>query len=252
MKRYFYDLHTHSCLSPCGDELMTPNNLAGMAALAGIEILALTDHNTCGNCKAFFAACKRYGIVPIGGMELTTAEEIHMVCLFPTLEAALEYEELVRPRRMQIKNKAEIFGEQLFMDDEDNVLGSDPFYLPAATDISLGEVPKLVSRCGGICYPAHIDRPSGGLPAILGDFPPEVPFSAYELHDLSKKEEYETLYPLLKGMRALCCSDAHTLEAIRDGENTILLQDEPYSAALLRIQLLATLSKGKEQEDVNG
>ncbi len=243
MKRYFYDLHTHSCLSPCGENMMTPNNLAGMAALAGIEILALTDHNTCGNCKSFFAACKRYGVVPVGGMELTTAEEIHVVCLFPTLESALEYENFVKPRRMKIKNDEKIFGEQLLMDEEDHVIGSDPFFLPAATDISLSEVPMLVRRCGGICYPAHIDRPSGGLPAILGDFPPEVSFAAYELHDLSRKEEYESRFPILKSMNALCCSDAHRLEDIRDAEHNILLEDDPYSAALLRGSLLATLQR---------
>lgn len=97
MKHYFYDLHTHSALSPCGDNFMTPNNLAGFCALAGLQIVALTDHNTCGNCSSFMAACRRYGLCPVPGMELTTAEEIHLVCLFPSLSAALEFEELVRP-----------------------------------------------------------------------------------------------------------------------------------------------------------
>ena len=74
-----YDLHIHSCLSPCGDADMTPNNIAGMAMLGELEIVALTDHNTTLNCPAFFKACEKLGIVPIGGMELTTAEDIHMV-----------------------------------------------------------------------------------------------------------------------------------------------------------------------------
>ena len=90
MSRYTYDLHVHSCLSPCADNDNTPNNLAGMAVLNNIQILALTDHNSCRNCPAFFTACKRYGIIPIPGMELTTSEDIHVVCLFPELEDALE------------------------------------------------------------------------------------------------------------------------------------------------------------------
>ena len=62
----------HSCLSPCGDDEATPANLAGMCALAGLDIAALTDHNTCGNCRAFCEAAQSYGILGICGMELTT------------------------------------------------------------------------------------------------------------------------------------------------------------------------------------
>ena len=241
MKNYFYDLHTHSCLSPCGDEMMTPNNLAGMASLCGIEVLALTDHNTAENCPAFFAACKRYGVVPVGGMELTTAEEIHVVCLFPSLEAALDFNALVKERRMRIPNRPEIFGRQIIMDENDVEKGEDPFYLTAATDIPLSEAPKLVRRCGGICYPAHIDRPSGGLPAILGDFPPDVPFTAYELHDMGQKEEYEARFPILQTMRCVSSSDAHYLDQIRDAAYSLPLEDEPYSSAMVRMSLLKTL-----------
>ena len=243
MRDYFYDLHTHSCLSPCGDDMMTPNNLAGMASLAGIEVLALTDHNTSANCPAFFAACKRYGIVPVGGMELTTSEEIHVVCLFPSLEAALDFEELIRPRRMQIPNRPDIFGHQYITDAEDNIVGEDPFYLTAATDISISEAPALVRRCGGICYPAHIDRPSGGVIAVLGDFPKDLPFTAYELHDMGKKEEYESRYPVLKDLNCVSSSDAHYLDQIRDAAYTLPLEDEPYSSAMIRTSLLSVLSR---------
>ena len=86
MSRYYYDLHIHSCLSPCGDDDMTPANIAGMASLKGLTLLALTDHNSCRNCPAFFEACNAFGIVPVAGMELTTAEDIHLIVLFPTLE----------------------------------------------------------------------------------------------------------------------------------------------------------------------
>ena len=243
MNSYFYDLHTHSALSPCGDNMMTPNNLAGMASLAGIQILALTDHNSCKNCPAFFAACKRYGLVPVPGMELTTAEEIHVVCLFPTLDSALEFDEVVTEKRMKIENNERIFGEQLIMDEEDNVIGKDPWFLPAATEIPLEDAPQLVRRYGGICYPAHIDRPSGGIVEILGAFPPDVPFTAYELHDMSRKSEFEARFPLLKKLNCVSSSDAHYLDQIRDAEHALTLEDEPYSSALLRISLLQTLSR---------
>ena len=89
MNRYYYDFHIHSCLSPCADNDMTPNNIAGVCALAGLQIAALTDHNSTKNCPAFFKAAKKQGISPIAGMELTTAEDIHVVCLFERLEDAI-------------------------------------------------------------------------------------------------------------------------------------------------------------------
>ena len=161
MNPYYYDLHLHSALSPCGDMAMTPNSIAGMASLAGLQIIALTDHNTAKNCPAFFKACRRYGVVPVGGMELTTAEEIHVVCLFPTLEAALDFDAEVETHRMKIDNKPEIFGEQIIMDDEDEPIGSDPWFLPAATDIPLSEVPALPE--GSSKY-SEASRPTFRLP----------------------------------------------------------------------------------------
>ena len=106
--RFYYDLHVHSCLSPCADDDNTPNNLAGMAKLCGLNVVALTDHNTTKNCPAFFEACGRYGIVPIPGMELTTSEDIHVICLFPSLESAMSFGEEVEKRRVPIKNRADI------------------------------------------------------------------------------------------------------------------------------------------------
>ena len=103
MNRFYYDLHVHSCLSPCGDADNTPNNILGMASLDEIDIVALTDHNSAKNCPAFFAAAENYGIIPIAGLELTTSEDIHVVCLFETLLDAIEFDEHVEKNRFLIK-----------------------------------------------------------------------------------------------------------------------------------------------------
>lgn len=195
---------------------MTPAAVAGMLALSGIGIAALTDHNTCKNCPAFFEACNAYGVIPVAGMELTVAEEIHVVCLFPTLEGALAFDGAVEERRMKINNREDIFGMQLIMNSDDEVIGKDPWFLPAATDIPLWEAPALAAQYGGICYPAHIDRTSGGILAILGDFPPEMPFTCYEISDYSKKGEYEEKYPVLKGKFCISSTDAHRMERLLD------------------------------------
>ena len=91
-----YDLHLHSCLSPCGDNDMTPANIVGMAALLGLDAIAVTDHNSCKNCPAVLAAAKEYGVLAVPGMEINTSEEVHAVCLFPRLEAAMDFDQIGR------------------------------------------------------------------------------------------------------------------------------------------------------------
>lgn len=222
MEAFSYDLHVHSCLSPCGDDDMTPCNIAGMAFLNGLKIVALTDHNSTKNCPAFFKACAEYGITPVPGMELTTSEEIHMVCLFETLEDAMRFDEQLRQYRMPIKNKVEIFGSQPIMAEEDKVVGEDPYFLPAATSLSIEDAAALVRKGGGICYPAHIDRESNGLLAVLGMFPDKPVFGLAELRERKNSE-------LAGGRKLVVSSDAHRLWELNAAENFLHL-DAPLDA----------------------
>lgn len=242
MSRYYYDLHVHSCLSPCGDADNTPNNLAGMAFLNGVRIMALTDHNTTKNCPAFFEAARRYGIVPVAGMELTTSEDIHAVCLFETLDDAMAFNEEIETRRIRVKNREDIFGEQLILDDMDNVIGREEDLLINATTVALDEAPQLVAKYDGICYPAHIDRPANGAIEILGDFPHYVGFHIAELHDKSNRDSYVSTYGL-EGIRLLFSSDAHYLDQLREGTDNdwFEFEDGPRGAEAIRKRLFEDL-----------
>lgn len=224
MKKYYYDLHIHSCLSPCGDDDSTPNSIAGMGELNGLQIMALCDHNTCKNCPAFFEACVNHGILPVAGMELTTAEDIHAICLFPDLESAMEFDKCVNTRRILIPNRTDIFGNQLICDSEDNVIGNDEYLLSNATDISIEEAPSLAEKFGGICFPAHIDRDSNGIIAVLGTFPETPDFTAAELHNREKLNEYTEKYSL-EGKRIIISSDAHYLWDIKEAEDFLELEE---------------------------
>ncbi len=140
----YYDLHIHSCLSPCGDDDMTPANIAGMAAVKGLDVIALTDHNSCKNCPAILKHGEEYGITVIPGMELTTAEEVHVVCLFPALGDAMAFDGYVYEHLLPIKNREDIFGKQQIMDADDQVTGNVERLLIGATDISFDQVFGLV------------------------------------------------------------------------------------------------------------
>ncbi len=226
MKKYFYDLHIHSCLSPCGDDDSTPNSIAGMGQLNGLNVMALTDHNTCKNCPAFFEAAKRYGILPIAGMELTTAEDIHAICLFPTLDAAMEFDRELDSKRIKIPNRVDIFGNQLICDSEDNIIGKEEFLLSNATTIGLEEAPSFVESFGGICYPAHIDRDSNGVIAVLGAFPQSPVFTCAEVHnpELIVKMSDESR---ISKDKLVICSDAHYLWDIKEANEYLVLNDIP-------------------------
>ena len=119
----YYDLHIHSCLSPCGDDDMTPANLVGMAAVKGLDVIALTDHNSCRNCAAAMRHGEICGVTVIPGMELTTSEEVHVVCLFPSLENAMSFDQFVYERILPIQNRPDIFGRQQILDEQDQVTG---------------------------------------------------------------------------------------------------------------------------------
>ena len=238
--RYSYDLHVHSCLSPCADNDNTPNNIAGMAHLSGIKILALTDHNTAKNCPAFFDAAERYGIVPVAGMELTTSEDIHVVCLFKNLDSALSFDTFLQSRRILIKNRTDIFGEQLILNGEDEVIGEEENLLPNATAISLDEAPILVRSYGGICYPAHIDRDANGIVAILGTVPKTPIFGCVEIRDAKRIPEYKEKYGLSDKL-FIVSSDSHYLTDIDETNNFFELDTDSESSDEIRNALFKLL-----------
>ena len=214
MRTVFVDLHNHSCLSPCGEDEMVPALVAGLHKLAGVDVAALTDHNTTRNCPAFFEAAEAYGLSPLAGMELTTAEDIHVVCLFLTCEEAAAFEEKVYEHRVLIKNKVNIFGNQLIVDANDQVIGEDPYYLPNATTLSLEEAYDLATSMGGVCHPAHVDRPSNGLIAILGDVPEHPAYRFAEFNDPANIEPYREKYQRFRDMKVIYGSDAHRPDAV--------------------------------------
>ena len=237
MPKYSCDLHIHSCLSPCGDNEMTPYNLVNMAKIMGLDLIALTDHNSALNCPGALDAAKEAGITVVPGMELTTSEEVHMVCLFPELENALEFSEYVSRNMPKIKNRLDIFGEQLEMDHLDGVKSEQEYLLSLASFISIGSAQTAVQDFGGICYPAHIDRPSFSLISNLGGFPQDVCFKNAELSRFADESRLCAEHPSLCGMRRIRASDAHCLENV--GAIFTQLELEENSARAL-VELLCT------------
>ena len=217
-----YDLHIHSCLSPCGDGDMTPANIIGMSALKGLDVVALTDHNSSKNCRPFLKMAEEYGLIAIPGMEVTTAEEVHVVCLFPDLTAALDFDRFVSHHLIKVANRPHIFGEQLLYGLDDQPIGEEPYLLINSTDLSFDDLYSHVDIRGGVMIPAHIDKSSNSLLANLGFIPPDSRFGCVELKNMAHLHRLKKAHPYLDNCRIISNSDAHYLEQINEPELTIL------------------------------
>ncbi len=211
---------------------MTPANIAGMAMLKGLDVIALTDHNTCRNCPALLAAAAEYGVLAIPGMEINTSEEVHAVCLFETLEAALDFDAYVYARLIPFPNNEAIFGKQQIYDANDQVCGTEPNLLINATTISFDELWPLVRGFGGVMFPAHIDKSANSLIANLGFIPPDSAFTTAEVKDLKKLHGLKRDNPYLEKCRIISNSDAHYLEHINEPELRLPVEEKSVRGVL--------------------
>lgn len=220
-----YDLHIHSCLSPCGDDDMTPGNIAGMAAIKGLDVIAVTDHNSCKNCPAALYFAGQYGVLAVPGMEICTSEEVHAVCLFPGLSEAMDFDLYVYDRLLPFPNNVEIFGKQEIYNKEDKVCGTVPNLLINSADISFDGLWELVRSYGGVMFPAHIDKTANSLIANLGFVPPDSRFKAAEVKDMKRLHQLRKENPYLEGCRIISNSDAHYLEHINEPQLTLQVKE---------------------------
>lgn len=236
MSSLSYDFHIHSCLSPCGDDDMTPANIVGMAALKGLNAIALTDHNSCKNCPAFMELTREYGIIGVPGMELTTLEEVHVVCLFPSLKQAMEFDTYVENKLIPVRNKPEIFGKQQILNAQEEVIGIYENLLINSTRIGFDQVFDLTLRYGGAMIPAHLDKNANSLISNLGFVPPDSRFRTFELKSLSHLHSIAASNSYLKDCQVITSSDAHYLEDINEPVNTLYVEEKSLEAIIERLR----------------
>lgn len=224
---YSYDLHIHSCLSPCGDMDMTPNNIVNMASLLGLDLIAVSDHNSALNLPAVFAAAEGTGITVVPAIEANTAEEIHVLCLFETLEDALSCSEEFYRHLPPVINRPDIFGEQVVMDKDDRPIGTVDKLLINALNLGLDGLISTVKRYRGLTVPAHVDKSSYSILASLGYIPPEYGFTCVEVKNPDAQVEFI-------GQR-ITNSDAHYLQDIAEPVRFLDLPQKTAGAVLEKL-----------------
>lgn len=223
--RIYTDLHIHTALSPCADNDMTPNNIVNMAKLKGLDVVAITDHNSCENVPACIEVAKKVGILVVPGMEIQTREDVHAICLFKDIDSALAFQEYVYKHLPPLKNKEDIFGEQLVFDSEDNIIGHNDIMLLTSAEISFDDACFKVKELEGAFVPAHVDRDSYSAITNLGFVPDYLPVKTIEYNSYDNIIRMKETGILKNSYRFIKSSDAHYLWDILERENYIDVMD---------------------------
>ncbi|MEN6470553.1 MAG: hypothetical protein ABFC62_03700 [Clostridiaceae bacterium] len=214
MEKLACDLHIHSCLSPCAQMDMTPNNIVRMAMLKGLDAIAVCDHNCAWNLSAIKAVADACGLLLLPGVEAQSSEEVHLLCYFPTVCAAEDFSRALYETLPDMPNMPDFFGEQAVLDENDALVRHEERLLIQSSELTIDELAALCASRGGVSVPAHINRTANSLLYLLGFMPESPSFSSVELM---------RNVPLPRGFdpspyHVLYSSDAHSLEDILERE----------------------------------
>ncbi|MBC7259821.1 MAG: PHP domain-containing protein [Chloroflexi bacterium] len=216
LRPFLADLHIHTVLSACAEVEMIPPLIVRRACRLGLGIIAVTDHNACANAEAVIRAADGTGLAVLPGMELQTREEVHLLCLFDTVEQCGQWQEEVWRALPPLANREEFFGPQYVVDAEGEWVRTEERLLAASADIGLERAVARVHALGGLAIPAHVDRPSFSLLANLGMVPANLGADALEVTARFQPEAGFSQWPELRAWPLVVNGDAHRLSEIRN------------------------------------
>ena len=235
---YHFDLHMHSCLSPCGDLDCSPSAMAKAAKAAGLNGVMLSDHNTSRNCPAFAEACRREALECLFGLEIATAEELHTLAVFDTLEQAQQMTNVVYEALPKRINQPTVFGDQPVVNVDDEVESMEWRLLSAPCSLTVYEIGNKIHELGGLFIAAHIDRPVFSIVSQLGGLSGDEGFDAVELTGYAAKADW---IDKIHGLPILRSADAHHLDAIGQIRNDVEM--EQFTTTHLKIAFSHKLIK---------
>ena len=206
LKEFRIDLHVHTCLSPCADLTMLPGAIVERAKKRDLDGIGICDHNSTENVAAVRKAGDKEGLQVLGGIEITSREEVHLMGFFGSDDALGKMQGLVY-ENLPGKNNLDVFGEQVVVDENDKVIDSNTRLLMGATNLAIDEVVRLIHDLEGLAIASHVDREGFGIIGQLGFIPPELPLDALGLSarcNAGDAEGYKS-----HGLPLVRSSDAH-------------------------------------------
>ena len=235
MKTYLAELHVHTVLSPCAGVEMIPPLIVQKALECGINIIAITDHNASENVPAVIKAAEDHDLTVLPGMELQTEEEVHVLCLFDSMDQLNRLQVIVDKKLPEIKNNIEYFGEQFIVDHTGAFIHRKERLLINSTSLSFDEAFQEVSKLGGLFIPAHVNRQAFGLIDHLGFVPPELNIEALEISRHITLQEAIEKYPQISNYPIIQSGDVHYLDDFL-GVNQFIIEEPTISEIKMAFQ----------------
>jgi PHP family Zn ribbon phosphoesterase len=208
------DLHIHSTLSPCASLEMSPAAIIRRARELSLDVIAVSDHNSVENCFRAAEIGEKNGVQVLFGMEAQTREDVHILCLFENRRQAEHFNDRIYALLPDVKNNPDYFGDQVVVDEQDNIIRCEEKLLLNALEISIPELLELVHRHDGFAIPAHVESSPYGLLVNLGMIPNELESSVLEISCMARSETMLKMYPDLARLPLISNSDAHYLKDI--------------------------------------
>jgi PHP family Zn ribbon phosphoesterase len=230
MKEFIADLHIHTCLSPCAELDMTPLRITQRAMELGLDIIAISDHNSARNVEAAIVAGHKAGIMVIPAMEITTREEAHVLGLFPSVKEALAMQQgIYSVLSGGVKHKDDW---QVVVDEQDVVQGFEELLLMDASDIPLAALPQAIRAHGGLAIAAHVDRPAFSVMSQMGFVPEDIEFDAFEVMQPGNAAPGLMFHP---NVPLIASSDAHHLEDIGRRSTVLRMRERSFDEIKLAL-----------------
>ena len=196
-------------------------------------MIAICDHNTAGNVAAAQAAAGDT-ISVLAGMEITTAEEVHVVGLFADAHAAGAASQQVLATLPEV-GASRASRPQTMTDARPQVAGGRKRLLTGASTLDLAESVRLIHARNGLAIAAHVDRPSFSVISQLGLLPAEAGFDAVEISAAGVAAgRYAAVAAL--GLPVIAASDSHCLEEVGGARTWFRLADPRLSELALALR----------------
>lgn len=221
---FYADLHIHTCLSPCGDLLMSPKRVVEKAVENNIDIIAICDHNSAENVRAAINVGVDYKITILAGMEITSVEEAHILALFDNVEAVLDLQKKVY-ENLAGENNEDVFGEQIIANEFDEVEGYNKRLLIGATALTIKTLVDEIHKRNGLAIAAHVDRQAFSIIGQLGFIPPDLELDALEISANINRSRAVERFPEINKFPLITSSDAHFLQDIGKVKTSFLLEE---------------------------
>jgi len=214
---------------------MIPPLIVQAAVEHGLNLIAISDHNASDNVSAVIEAAEGSDLTVLPGMELQTQEDVHVLCLFDTLEQLLKFQSLVDENLPDIENNSELFGEQFVVDKTGDFLKRKKQLLITSTGLSFNKAFHAVTDLGGLFIPAHVNRKMFGLFYHLGFVPPDLPIEALELSRHITITEAWKQYPQTQNYPLIQSGDVHYLDDFL-GANQFFIKNPTISELKLALR----------------